>query len=234
MRTTPGHTVQNSKFSIKFESATQKGKESHLLEFQTDWSEVMDILLNNLSRQPASPLCPVEMQAAQELEAWALAQDGGEELQLRCRVNVADLKYYRATAVKNLWLYFNDQYKTIVMFTVVRKRELQPLVGLAASRVADQLTAVQQSDRLELPRDILPDLRAAYTDPWRTHKLDSSPRKKRVSQMTVKNLRKMKNCPYCGKKNFKKVLAHVVRSHDCHVKHKAQIQYNYVVNKCFW
>ena len=37
----PGFTHHNTNFSIKFMSATQHNQRSHLLEFGTDWQEVL-------------------------------------------------------------------------------------------------------------------------------------------------------------------------------------------------
>ena len=64
-------------FSLKFMSASQQGQLSHLLEYETDWKEMMQILLNTLDTFPTNK-SEVEKLGSMNLEEWALTQEGGD------------------------------------------------------------------------------------------------------------------------------------------------------------
>ena len=44
----PGYTLHTPNFSLQFVSASQQGKRSPILEMETDWKEVMMIMLTAL------------------------------------------------------------------------------------------------------------------------------------------------------------------------------------------
>ena len=50
--TVPGFTLQSSQFMVKFVAGFQKGKVSNSLEYNTDWMEVMIIILETLEISP--------------------------------------------------------------------------------------------------------------------------------------------------------------------------------------
>ena len=82
MKTKPGFQMKSSMFYIKFMWAKQKKQVSYLLEEETDWKEVMKILLNSLDSFPTN-ITEVELLSSNKLEEWALTQEGGDELQLK-------------------------------------------------------------------------------------------------------------------------------------------------------
>ena len=47
-QTHPGYIMNTENYSLKFVSASQQGKISPLLELETDWKEVMMIMLTSL------------------------------------------------------------------------------------------------------------------------------------------------------------------------------------------
>ena len=87
---------------------------------------------------------------------------------------------------------------------------------------------------LEVPRDVLPDLQEAFDDNWKVKYINTSDKKKKIDELSLNDLRKKKDCPYCGRKNFKKIVTHVVKTSACYSQYRAQLEHNYVINNCYW
>merc|ERR1712105_478890 len=83
--TVPGFTMQSEGFYLKFVTGLQCGVSSKLLEYETDWYEVMEIILSRLQDEPESKE-RFEIIASRDLEYWARVQPGGEALNLKIRV----------------------------------------------------------------------------------------------------------------------------------------------------
>ena len=114
--------MESKTFTLKFNSACQQGQLIHLLELQTDWKEVMEILLVCLDSSPTNKV-EVENRGSEKLEQWALTtQEGEDKLDLKVRVIISEKRYYEADSLKSLRLIINNKFKTVVLFNVRRKK----------------------------------------------------------------------------------------------------------------
>ena len=115
--------MESKSFTLMFMSACQQGQLSRLLELQTDWKEVMEILLVCLDASPTNKV-EVEKRGSEKLEQWALTtQEGEDELELKVRVMISEKRYYQADSLKSFKLIINNsKFKTVVMFNVRRKK----------------------------------------------------------------------------------------------------------------
>ena len=52
--TLPGFTMQSQNFVLKFITGLQKGAVSKLLEMETDWFDMMEIMLSRLEDEPTN------------------------------------------------------------------------------------------------------------------------------------------------------------------------------------
>jgi hypothetical protein len=225
MDTTPGYTLTSTNFSIKFFCATQRRKVSFLLEYETDWKEVMEILLACLETLPADTARAARL-ATQRLEAWALLQEGGQELDLKIKT-----KFHKSEGHelhKRVVLTFNDMFDTVITFSVRKRRLLQSLSDLAAGAVAPLLRTTEDIRRLEVPRSLTTKLLAATTDSWRRRRRPAAGEPRRPP---LTNLSAWGECPYCGKEGLKKVAQHISRSKSCAAKHLLQLSFGPEGNK---
>merc|ERR1712129_415299 len=165
----PGYTLSSPSFSLTFLQARQLGEANYALEYETDWQEVMAILLSCLALHPSTSSQAAEL-ASSRLEAWALLQQGGDLLQLRIRTRVKDkpLGIRTSPTTKTLTLEFSDPRKTTITFEVVRRRQMMSLKRLGAAAVVENLRCVLRVDELELPMTLLSDLQEAQADSWRS------------------------------------------------------------------
>ena len=234
MTITPvGYKLSSKNFIIKFKSARQNSNESKVLEQNTDWTEVMNIVLNTLEEHPTNTKS-VSKEASSRLEEWALTQTGGYDLKLRVTVMIYKPDYWRQENKRDIFLHFSDAYRTCVIFKVKKKQSMLSLRTLSAQKVSACLRVEDHINKLELPRDVLPAIHESYYDEWINKKLDTSAQKRKIQELSLNDLRKKKDCPYCGRKNFKKIVTHVMVNDACHLKYDTQLEYNYVINNCFW
>jgi len=167
--TVPGFTMQSEGFYLKFVTGLQCGVSSRLLEYETDWYEVMEILLSRLQDEPEHKE-RFETIASRDLEYWARIQPGGDTLNLKIRVSLEEKRYHLPPngTRKNLRLIFNDRFSTEVIFYARKKMLLKSLKDLAAVGVADHFTTETAIEKLhgEIPKSLIPDVLKAFNNCW--------------------------------------------------------------------
>ena len=226
MDTNPGYALSSNSFSVKFVCAQQKKTVSYLLEYETDWKEVMEIILASLETFPASTT-RVATLATRKLEAWAMLQEGGPELDLKIKMTFRDDPQRQEDGHKTVVLVFNDLFDTEVFFDVRKISTLDSLVAISAKAVATHLPNLEAIWSLRIPRTLTEDVRAAFLDPWRKHQtLKAKPKVKKMVRMSLTARLKAKNdCPYCKRSGFKNLLQHISRSKSCRAKNERQLAF---------
>ena len=167
--TVPGFTMQSENFYLKFITGLQCGVSSRLLEYETDWYEVMEIILSRLQDEQEDKE-RFEVIASRDLEYWAKMQPGGDSLNLKIRVMLEEKRYFEppAGSRKALRLVFNDRFSTQVLFHVRKKVLMRSLVEIAAVSVADLVAGEETLPQLraELPGHLIPEVRRALHNCW--------------------------------------------------------------------
>ena len=105
-----------------------------MLEFETDWYDMMEILLSRLEDEPVNQDKFQDI-ASKDLENWALIQPGGDTLKLKIKVEMEEKLYLRQIlasttvvkpvnpttrqlgSMKAIKLTFNDPNTTQATFT---------------------------------------------------------------------------------------------------------------------
>lgn len=167
--TVPGFTMQSEAFYLKFVTGLQCGVSSKLLEYETDWYEVMEILLSRLQDEPEKKEL-FETIASRDLEYWARIQPGGDTLNLKIRVSLEEKRYFLppSGSRKTLRLIFNDRFSTQVIFHARKKMLLKSLRDLAAIAVADHFDKGDLIAKLdtEVPKSLIPDVKRGFSNCW--------------------------------------------------------------------
>ena len=86
---------------------------SRLLEYGTDWYEVMEIILSRLQDEQEDKES-FEVIASRDLEYWAKMQPGGDSINLKIRAMLEEKRYFEPPAGSRiaLRLVFNDRFTT--------------------------------------------------------------------------------------------------------------------------
>merc|ERR1712142_1331029 len=230
MKTTPGFGLESRHFRLEFESAAQQGKLSHLLEYRTGWMDVMNILLATLEDFPVE-IETFEKVAKERLEAWALGEKGGQELQLNVRIY--EDKDYRTSPQKSLRLVFSDSMCSVVMFGVKKKSVMRSLKTFASEAVSSRLVKRESFDELEIPKSLNDDLLTAFNDVWQNRVYDKKSLKRKIAQQIRNKMKVQKTCPYCGRSDLRRLNSHIARSRNCRLHHKMKLESEYIENGCF-
>ncbi len=140
IKTVPGFVMHSQHFELEFVAGFQGGFPNSYLEYQTNWYEVMDLLLSKFEEEP-EVLEAFELVASKELEHWARGRSDGDPLHLRIQVTLEEKGYFlpHRCMRKEVKVSFNDKFSTVVLLYVRKKVQLETLKGLAAAKVADYL-----------------------------------------------------------------------------------------------
>jgi len=167
--TVPGFTMQSENFFLKFITGLQCGVSSKLLEYETDWYEVMEIILSRLEDEPETK-DKFEVIAARDLEYWAKMQPGGDSLNLRISVLLEEKRYFEPPlgSRKALRLLFNDRFSTQVIFHVRKKSLLKSLLTISELAVAELILKEETLVQLEseIPQNLIPGVSRAFHNCW--------------------------------------------------------------------
>ena len=206
----------------------------------------MEIILASLETFPSS-IMRVATLATKKLEAWALLQEGGPELDLKIKTTFRDDPQRQEDGHKTVVLVFNDLFDTEVFFDVRKISTLDTLVTISAKvrttiakqkancaknqsfsllqAVASQLPNLEAVWKLSVPRSLTEDVRTAFLDPWRRRSTPKvTPKAKKLVRMSLTaRLKAQKDCPYCKRSGFKNLLRHISRSKSCKAKNERQM-----------
>jgi hypothetical protein len=175
--TAPGYTKHSKHFAVTFITGEQCGMNSAVIEWQTDWHDIMSIILAGLETHPDHVAEAASVMAA-DLDTWAVAQPGGSQLRLRITVAISEGRYFLPPLGrrKELRIAFNDRFRTKVLFHIVKKPvRVESLRRLATIAVADHLPIPECASSmssaaavaaLELPRNLAAEVRTALHFSW--------------------------------------------------------------------
>merc|ERR550519_2535813 len=167
--TIPGCTLGSQLFDLTFVGGLQKGEPSSVLEDDTDWLQVMVIILDNLMRNPRS--------VDQVTEALDLAL---EDFMNAHHIHLADHPQIRIKSTlenyitvpehfvpcKLLQIAFMDEFQTTLLFEVNKKTVMKSLKSISADVVASCLEVVKDVEKLEIPTIVKKDVKKSVRNDW--------------------------------------------------------------------
>ena len=165
--TVPGFTVQSEQFMLTFISAFKKGLSSHQLEYETDWLEVMIIILDTLEMFPNN-VDVTERVVSKTLEDWVASHEGAENLNIKAAVKMEEKVYFSPPlgTKKCMRVMFADKWNTEVLFRVKKKIGMESMKDLAAGAVADCLEKEDDIVQLEIPMTLIYNLVKQFRNDW--------------------------------------------------------------------
>lgn len=165
--TVPGFTLQSENFMVKFISGFLDGVPSQLLEYETDWMEVMLIILDTLETFPTSVMTTQNILSG-SLENWVISHPGAEHLNIKANVTIQEKAYFTPPlgSKKSLRISFTDTFKTEVLFYIKKKCNLKSLKNIGAAAVVDHLEDTKDIAELEIPTSLIGNLVTQFNDDW--------------------------------------------------------------------
>jgi len=165
--TVPGFTLQSPHFMVKFLAGFQKGLVSEILKYETDWMEVMVIILDMLEMFPNSVKSTQNFMAS-TLENWISSQPGAEHLNIKANAILEEKVFFTPPlgSKKSLKISFTDNFKTEVLFHIKKRTTLKSLKDLCSSAVVDNLKTKEDIDKLEIPISLIDNLVQEFGNDW--------------------------------------------------------------------
>ena len=167
LETIPGFTMQSKRFMVKFVSAFKNGLLSDELEYETDWKDVMIIILETLEVFPTS-VDNTQQVLARVLEDWVKSHEGAEDLNIGVSVKMEEKVYFTPPlgATKCMRIKFTDKWNTEVVFHIKKKLRMKSLKNIAAAEVVDLIKKREHIKRLEIPTTLNGNLRRQFKNDW--------------------------------------------------------------------
>ena len=223
--TVPGFALDSQHFAVKFVAGYQRGLVSELLEYETDWMEVMVIILENLHKFPTS-VKMVEEGLERGLDDFFMDHDVADDI----KASVKIYEHVDSTlplGSKLLTVSFSDNIQLV--FHIRKKVSLKTLKDLGAAAVVDNLRIEIDIEKLKIPVTLFPDLIKSFRNDFKKsniskQRLCNFAKKKNRSNSGIKSQKKKRNNNVqIGKKKIKKKMAcggcgkSIIRisSHNC-------------------
>ena len=158
--TVPGFILRSQNFTLKFVAGFQNGTKSYLLEYESDWTEVMFIILENLNRSPSS-LKMVGDLLEKSLDEWFSEHEVADDVKASVQIgDTVHLNPSRKSIYKRLTVSFSDN--TRLVFNVNKRRRITTLIELGAEVVVENIRVEQYIMCLPVPAVLFPDLDKAF------------------------------------------------------------------------
>jgi len=159
--TIPGFTLQSQHFIAKFVAGFEKGESSKFLEYETDWLEVMSIILETLEIFPNS-VETVEEVLAKAIDDWIIIN--AFTFNIKTTVKIEEKVCFPPPygAQKNMKITFSDKFETEAHFYIKKKSSLKSLKELGAAAVVEDMKREMDIAKLEIPVTLFPDLLKAF------------------------------------------------------------------------
>ena len=234
--TIPGYTMESEHFTLSLITVCQEERPVLYLEYRTDWTEVMQLLLMVLETFPES-VKRFQTFAAVQLEAWSAARcrlictkatdsdSSSCQHPVAAEVHLTERDFYpepRGTT-KHLTLRLTHRHvETEIVLDVRRKVRMRSLRELAAARFGASVRYIDDMEQLAEPmswqvrRELMDDWTPAYFDRncasrilRQAAAMVAPPAKQR------RNLTTLSACPYCQRTGFRSVRLHVAKNRRC-------------------
>ena len=161
--TVPGFTIQTQHFIVKFIAGFEKGLPSKLIEYETDWLEVMTIILETLEIFPTS-VEAVEEVLAKALDDWIILNAVNDNIRTSIKIEEKVSFPPPLGFQKVLKIFFSDKFQTEVHFHFKKKFTMKSLRELGAYAAVENMEDAMDIAKLDIPRTLFPDLVKAFRD----------------------------------------------------------------------
>ena len=131
-------------------------------------------------------------------------------------------------------LFFSDIFGTIILFSITKKKRMTSLKEISAGVVSDQLKFDEDIAYLEIPKTLFDDIKASREDEWRSKQVCVVRRKRKIEENFLTVVKSMKECPFCGRANFKRLKSHISKNKECQLKYKMQLEFQLIDEGCYW
>ena len=118
MQTVPGFSLQSKNFMVKFVAGLQNKQVSKSVEEETNWTDVMIIILKNIEKNSLSEE-KLNHFITKDINSWIRTLEGAQNLVLQISVKIEERVYFPKP--KCVTISFTGNLQTQIIFHVVRR-----------------------------------------------------------------------------------------------------------------
>ena len=152
-RTRPGDVLGSRGFEIMFVAGHQLGVGSYIVEYEMDWTALMEIVLevleegNNLAKNIHTCLTNIISYHTKDV-----LNDTSNKVKVEA--DISDENYFLSKQARSLYIRIVAGASTSLHFFIRRKQILRSLKELAVHAVTDRLKENSKIEELEIPRTL--------------------------------------------------------------------------------
>ena len=160
-----GSVTYSEHFELTFVSGTQKTHLGDFCNVRRIDCELMGVILAELEHDPDT-LHSFEQRLQSSIWFWSEVNPGHELQSINVTLDEGCCSLLPHGMWKGVNITFNDTYSTMLRFCVRKKVQLKSLLELTSIAVAGCLLVESDCNLLEVPRDLLPDIRSGFQSRW--------------------------------------------------------------------
>ena len=164
----PGSVSYSKHFELTFVSGTQRTDEGDFYDVRRIDSTLMGVIIAELEYDPDT-LCSIEQRLQSSIWCWTGVNPGHYLQNIKVTLDEGCCDLLPHGVWKGVNITFNDSYPTVLRFCVRKKVQLKSLMELSSIVVAGCLLVESDCNLLEVPRDLIPDIRSGFQSRW-THR----------------------------------------------------------------
>ena len=160
-----GSVSYSKHFELTFVSGTEKTHLGDFYDVRRINSAFMWKILAELEHDPDN-LCSIEQRLQSSIWCWIGGNPGYELPSIKVTLDEGYCSLLPHGVWKGVNISFNDSYPTVLRFCVRKKVQLKSLMELSSIVVAGCLLVESDCNLLEVPRDLIPDIRSGFQSRW--------------------------------------------------------------------
>ena len=192
--TRPGSKIESGNYEVIFVAGHQLGIGCYLVEYERDWSMLMQIILStletvvNTSDQLRSALSE-HIQLHSDIVLNDVIAD------ISVEIDILDQNYFPLKQTKSLHVTFSDNFRTSLIFFIRRKQVLKSLKDVSLERLSELLNKTDAASELlknnaktkclnsiEIPEMLKTDILVESRNIWnQKHEQNTAVMKKKMS-----------------------------------------------------
>ena len=164
-KTKPGVVLGSKGFKIMLVAGHQLGIGCYLVEYETDWAKLMEIVLETFE-EVNNVIPDINIGLNTILSNYAKNVWIGAGKEVKVVTEICDEKYFLSRNTKSLFVNFFDDFSTSLHFFIRRKQVLRSLKETALNRVTEGLKDKSKVKDLEVPHSLKLEAEAGLETWW--------------------------------------------------------------------
>ena len=164
--TKPGSKFDSENYEIIFVKGHQIGIGCYLVEYEMDWTNLMNIILNtfeNVSNDVKNISETLSQTIGSLIDRRFLSSPGSE---INVGIDILDQDYFPLKQTKSLHVTFDDNFKTSLIFFIRRKQVMKSLRATSLQKLSEIIQKRAGLESLEIPLTLKRELLTESRNIW--------------------------------------------------------------------